>query len=407
MFSLAVALALWAVMARPARSAIMATTLAAGVGAVTLAAAITAGYAEQIERLAFGAYARAVVVTENFTIVDRYGPPRLSDLEKLRDGLSQLLEEPVEAAAAWRLGRAQASVGRQRYELDVWGVVGDFQREADMALAAGEGLTPAELESAARRCLIGARAHKELFGGLAESAIGARLRLNGTSCQVAGVFRPADTRTAARYDEAVFAPFTAVARYFEPRGRLGPHEATRLTLILPQGSDITLARSEADRILRAAHGAPLSQPAPFRFVDAAAPIRSIARQRDLVSRLLLAVSVITLVASITGYAGMALGGVEMRRREIAIQMASGALAGDIARQVMLESVLIGLAGGALGLIVGAGLSVVSEQVFGLPAHMEVGIAFLAAGLGVSCGLVAGLAPARRAASEPPAVAMKT
>jgi len=399
-------LAIWSIWTRPARSLIMALILAVGVSAVMIATAITTGYAERIEQLAFGDYARSIVVTENFNLLDRFGPPRVADLNRVAAGLGEAISVPVEARAAWRHSRAQAVAGRERIELDVWGVLGDYRREADMELVAGRHLDLAEVNSASRRCLIGASVHADLFRGNPESAVGQRIRLNGAACEIAGIFAPARTITATRFDDAVIAPFTAVARYFETRRHLGPHEATRLTLVLSRDADMTQARSEVDRILRASHGAPLSQPAPFRFVDSAAPIIAVARQRDLVSRLLFAVSAITLTASVIGYAGMALASVEIRRRDIALQMASGALASNIVLQIMLESLLIGLFGGAAGFLAGAVFSQVSGPIFGLPASLALEAALIATGIGALAGMLASVLPARLAGSAPPAVAMR-
>ncbi|MFW6413606.1 MAG: ABC transporter permease, partial [Oceanicaulis sp.] len=227
-------LALWSAFARPARAALLVATLAGGSAGVALTAGVLGGYARAMEEMSFGAYARSLVVSENRFVDDRFGPPRLSDIARVREALGM----DVEAVAAWRTGFADTRAGRAQANLPVFGVRGDYAYEADMPIAEGRALTAEETESAQRLCLLGAGAKTALFGD--EAAVGRRVRINGVSCDVVGVFGEARSQTAERYRQAVLAPFTAAARYFEtPDGvfQTGPDELARMTVVLRPGTD--------------------------------------------------------------------------------------------------------------------------------------------------------------------------
>jgi len=394
-------MAVWSITTRPIRSCLMALTLGAGAGSVALATAILAGYGQQMERMVFGAYARSLVITENTLIHDRFGPPRVSDLEALDQELGTL----VEARAAWRTGFAEAQGDGDRYEVRLFGVVGDYQREANMAVAHGRAFTRAELAGAERQCMLGASAAARLFARPAD-AVGAPVRINGISCAVIGVFGPAETNTAERYALGVLLPFTAMVRYFDRSAHLAPDEANQLTVVLLVRRSISAARETADRILRREHGAPLSHAAPFRFGDENASLRAMNRQRDLLTRLLFSIATISMIAAAIGYGGYTLSAVETRRRDIALQMACGALGSDILFQFMLESLILGVLGAAIGAGVAAGLGFLVSSLWDIPVALDPCLALAALAGSIGAGVAAGALPASRAAAAAPALAVK-
>lgn len=396
------ALALLALRARPLRAFLMALTLGAGTAAVSLAAAVLIGYSEQIERLAFGAYARSLVVTENWSSQQRTGPPTTADIARLRDTLG----ERIDGVAAWRISRADVRFGAQAREMMLFGVSGDYRFELDTPLADGRLFTDEELEGPDRICLLGSGAVRELFR-LERQRVGQQVRVNGIACEVVGIFDVPQTRTADRYDEAVIVPFRAAMRYFEAgSSRLAPNEADQVTVVLRDRRMVRPSISDADRVLRRARGSPLTQPPPFRFADPSAPAQAMQRQRDSAGGLLIVVAAISLVAALVGYAGSTLSNVEMRRRDIALQMSSGAGGVDILIQIVLESAILGVLGAIFGALVSWGAGQVLQGVFGIPAVYDVRVAALTGAVGLLAGLLAGAVPAWKASRLPPALAVR-
>ncbi len=399
--STAITQALFNLIQNPVRSVFKSLTLGAGAAAACLCTAILSGFGEEVERMAFGAYTRSIVITENLMIPDRFGPPRITDLEKLTAAFG----EDLDGAALWRSSRVMALHGGEHLELELLGMRGDYRFEVDMALAQGRLLSQDELNGAGRVCMLGASVGARLFPG-ETNPVGSSVRLNGVACEVVGVFQPATTRTSERYAYSVFTPFDTAGRYFESSPFLSPIEASQITLVFKDRDAARLARSDTDRILRRAHGAPLSQSPPFRFADPAAPTRAVVRQRDLLQKLLWSVAAVTLIGAAIGFAGFTSTSVDMRRRDIALQMSSGAMRQDILVQYWLESVMIGVIGGSIGLLVGFGASNALASMANVPIAIRPEFAMVALLSGAGAGMIAGLWPAWRASSSPPALAVR-
>ncbi|MCC5996464.1 MAG: ABC transporter permease [Oceanicaulis sp.] len=393
-------LALWSAFSRPMRAALMCATLAGGAAGVTLTAGVLQGYARAMEALTFGAYARSLVISENSFVEDRFGPPRLADIGHIREALG----EEVEAHAAWRRSAGDVRSGRHQAALQVYGVTGAFHHEADMPVAQGRALTAEETGSAQRVCMLGPGAYRMLFpdGGEAQS-----IRINGVSCAVTGVFGEPRSQLAERYRSAVLTPFTAAARYFETPDQFGfqtlAHETERLTIVLRHGADREAALISADRALRRAHGASQANISPFVYADPAAPAEALARQRDLIARLLISIALVSVAVAVTGYAAASMAAVEMQKRDIALMMMSGATGRTIMVQVLLEGAILGMVGGVAGIAAVAGIAVLAQTLVGFPFVLDGRIAALVLAGGALTGLAASLGPARRAAAGSPAL----
>lgn len=398
-------LALWSAFSRPVRAMLMIATLAGGAAGVALTAGVLNGYARAMEALVFGAYSRSLVISENRLIEDRFGPPRLADVDRLREALGNR----VAATAAWRMAIADVRVGREQTSLPVYGVQGAFWHEADMPITQGRGLTEGETAGTARLCLLGPGAHRMLYpdGSGARSGGGASLRVNGVSCELVGVLGEPRSQLAERYRNAVLTPFAAAARYFETPAGVGSqtqaHEADRLTIILDYGADRNAALVEADRVLRRAHGASQSQASPFLFADPAAPAEALARQRDLVTRLLVAIALVSVSVAVTGYAAAAMAAVDMQKRDIALMMMSGASGRSILVQVLAEGLVLGAAGAIVGLSMVAIAAYAAQTVFQFPFDLDVAVMLVVLGGGAVTGLLASVVPAHKAASGSPAL----
>ncbi len=393
-------LAAWSAFSRPMRTALMVATLAGGAAGVTLTAGVLQGYARAMEALTFGAYSRSLVITENSFVEDRFGPPRLSDIAHIREALG----DQVEAHAAWRRSSGDVRVGRNQAALQIYGVTGAFHHEADLPIVQGRALTAEETRSALRVCMLGPGAYRLLFpGGEAAESI----RINGVNCEVTGVFGEPRSQLAERYRNAVIAPFTSAARYFETPDRFGfqpgAHEAERLTIVLLRGVTREAALIDADRALRRAHGASQANVSPFLFADPAAPAEALARQRDLIARLLVSIAIVSVLVAVTGYAAASMAAIEMQKRDIALMMMSGASGRSILLQVLMEGVILGMAGGLAGLTVVAGVALLAQAVFNFPFQLDGAIVLLVLAGGALTGLVASLGPARRAAAGSPAL----
>lgn len=393
-----VAAAWWGASSRPLRTLALLLSLGAGVVAAVFVGATISGFGREIDHLAFGAYSRALVVHENLLVSDRHGPPNLDDLARLETDLPGL-----ESTAAWKTGQAQTYTPGATVVFTVHGVMGNYEAELDSPLAAGRLLTPADVAGYDRVCLVGAETAIQLKR---PNLVGSRLRIEGVDCRIVGVLGEPRSRPAARFAESVIAPFRVAERYFIRDTPLGPEEADSLTLFMRPGTDMGLAEMQTDRLLRKQRGAPLSRASPFAYGLPSASVKQIAEQRDMLARLLGGLAALSILTSLIAFGAISAASIASRRREIALRMAMGASSADVQAQILTETLMVGVLGGALGLIGGLGLAWAASALWTWPFAPNVPVAGLALLLGGGTGLVIGAVLARQAAALPPSLAAR-
>jgi len=118
------------------------------------------------------------------------------------------------------------------------------------------------------------------------------------------------------------------------------------------------------------------------------------------------IAAISLVVGGIGIMNIMLVSVTERTREIGIRKAVGALRRDILAQFLLESLVLSLLGGTLGILLGWAISSVAGAALDVPAAMELSTVMLSFGFAAAVGLIFGIYPAWRASSLRPIEALR-
>ena len=388
---------LWAVSARPWRSIAITASLAMAVATAAFIGSVTLGFGQELQRLAFGVYARSLVVRENSLIVDRHAPPRLSDVGALKavDG--------VTTVTSWRKGFISIWTGEKMVALDVFGVAGPYAGELDTSIAEGRLFSEEDSWRDDRVCLLGVETARTL--GIARP-VGETLRLGGGACEIVGVLGEPRSRPAAQYAEAIIMPFRVSERIAPSADSRRPGEADWITVGLRRSLTLQRAEMTVDLALRRLRGSSLSEPSPFAYGNSSASLAQIQEQQVLIGRLLITLGALSMAASMTAYASIVAASMEQRRREFAIRLALGADDGAIQRLVFGESLVLGGAGAALGLIIGVGLAALSGLAWGWPFALDWRLASSALALGLAVGMGSGAVMAWRVSSLSPSLAAK-
>ena len=119
-----------------------------------------------------------------------------------------------------------------------------------------------------------------------------------------------------------------------------------------------------------------------------------------------AIASISLIVGGIGIMNIMLASVLERIREIGVRRAVGATRRDILFQFLSEAVLISIAGGLAGIVVGAGLSSGIERFAGIETIVSSLSVVVAFGVSFSVGLAFGILPAYRAARQDPVVCLR-
>ena len=144
----------------------------------------------------------------------------------------------------------------------------------------------------------------------------------------------------------------------------------------------------------------------FQLLDTAEIAEKVASTTNIMTTLLAAVAAVSLLVGGIGIMNIMLVSVTERTREIGIRLAIGALEREVLMQFLIESLMLGVLGGVLGLLLAFGASKGLAYVMEVPFLFSPGINLLAFGVSALTGVIFGFFPARRAAKLDPIDAVR-
>ncbi len=318
------------------------------------------------------------------------------------------------------------------------------------ALAEGEPFSERDVLNATKVCLLGRTLVRELFAD--ESPVGKEIRLNNVAFRVVGVLGAKGANMMGLdQDDIVLAPWTTIkyrvtgsslssSNQSATSGASGDSVNTLSNIypgsqpsLYPERSAVQAANNpmpvrfaNVDQILVAARSAADVQPAlaqitallrerhhmrpgepdDFNVRDLTEMTKALSSTTTMMTNLLLAVAMISLVVGGVGIMNIMLVSVTERTREIGLRMAVGAKGGDILRQFLVEAVVLCLVGGAMGILLGHGGSQLVRIFMQWPvATSPVAIA-AAVLVSASVGMVFGFYPAWKASRLDPIEALR-
>jgi putative ABC transport system permease protein len=204
------------------------------------------------------------------------------------------------------------------------------------------------------------------------------------------------------WDDRIVMPYTTTTRRLFNRPSL-----EQIVIRVADASQMATTAERIRALLRVRHQITQGEADDF-FVREPEDVEGAAKESSsTLWRLLILVAMVALLIGAVATANLMLAGVAQRTSEIGVRRAAGARAADISRQFIVESLLVSMAGGVIGLVAGiavayglASLGVATARVSWVPFAAAV----------VSCvaiGVIAGLLPARRAAEMDPALAVRS
>jgi putative ABC transport system permease protein len=271
-----------------------------------------------------------------------------------------------------------------------------YETAHSYSMAAGNFFTQSDMTQHSRNIVLGQTVVSNLFGGA--SPIGQTIQVNGTEFQVIGVLNSKGSNGALDQDDVAMAPLTAVQDSLTGYGNL-----SSITVQAKSRNQLNAASAEVTSILEQRHHDTTGSP-DFRVVNQGSLLTTSSQTSDVFTTLLGAVAAISLLVAGIGVMNIMLVTVTERTREIGIRKAIGARKSDILTQFLVESVLVSLVGGVLG--VAFGILGSQFMIAGVQPVIATYSLFLAFGVAVAIGLFFGSYPASRAASLRPIEALR-
>jgi predicted permease len=346
-----------------------------------------------------------------------------------QDGLLRLASSPGELldirqqnqsfskVAAWRAAGVNLTgvhAGALGESVHVAGarVSADFFRLFGLAAAMGRDFAPEEDKPGAEAVvMLSSSFHRRAFDGAPE-AIGRSIDVDGKPHTIIGVLHPAydyprfgHVSPGAEAPD-VWMPLTLDERELHPFAR--KNGTIKLFARLRPDATLAAASADLDRIVESFYRQfPESYPRESGYSMFLEPLQDYsAGKMGRVLWLLLGAVTLVLLAACANAASLTLARLASRRREIGVRAALGATEGRIALQFLVESVIVAVIAGVLGIVIGrAGMDGLLAMSSASLSHVEVTfqLPVLAFALGVSVvtGVVAGAAPAWHAARLSP------
>ena len=321
---------------------------------------------------------------------------KLSDYETLRDETNFLSAISPNVSSS-----GQLIAGNNNYPSSVYGVGIDYLEIRQLTVENGEMFTEADIQSAAKVCVIGKTIVDNLFHD-GKDPVGRVIRFNQVPFRVVGVLKSKGYNSMGMdQDDIVLAPYTTVMKRLLAVTYLQGIYASALT------EDMTeYATEEINTILRRTHKLQPADEDNFTIRTQQELSTMLNTTTDLMTTLLACIAGISLVVGGIGIMNIMYVSVTERTREIGLRMSVGARGIDILSQFLIEAVLISITGGLIGVIIGCGASWVVKYVAHWPIFIQPWSVFLSFAVCTVTGVFFGWYPAKKAADLDPIEAIR-
>lgn len=395
---------------RPLRTGLSVAGIAIGIAAVTLIGVVTQGGKQVIfsELQTFGL--RSAWIARDRKIIDPYRATRPGtginndDFAALvESGCCTGLARVSPVVYGGRDAPAQARAGRHYARTRMEGVGLDYLAINNDTLALGRAFSIDDINHGRYVAIIGEQVRADLFGPETDP-IGAQVRLGDNKFEVIGVISSKDRSLLASIGSAggQDANSRLLVPYRRAQSLAKTDEIDVLQAEVAPGSSAAAAVDQATTFLRQRHRDAYA----YRGETMEQYVQTANRILGGVSTIGLIAASISLVVAGLGILNIMGTSVIERTREIGVRKALGGTEGEILAQFLFEATLISAMGGVIGLVLGAGVSVVITRFTGFPLIPSLPLVIVAFVVAVAVGLLSGLYPAYRAARLRPVEALR-
>ncbi len=309
--------------------------------------------------------------------------------------------EGVEALSPRRVLHPQRIVPKPAGDVpELYGVSSPYAVIHSLKLTEGSFFGERHDEQSAAVCVLGEKAKVNLLGYT--KAVGQFVKVNDTWLEVVGVLGTRVSGTQMDLNNVIYVPLNAFQYRYWDRSSQMRDELDGIDIRLKAGADSIESSKIVTAILNSTH----HNTQDFTVTIPAALLAQQQQTQKIFTYVMVAIAAISLLVGGIGIMNIVLATVLERTREIGIRRATGARRRDIVRQFLLESVLISVGGGLLGIGFGFGLSHSIATFAEWKTIVTTASVVIAFGVSFVVGVMFGIYPAMKAARINPIDALR-
>lgn len=310
----------------------------------------------------------------------------------------------VRAVAPQLRTAAQLVSEEQNWSTQVSGTTGEFFDIRSWAVESGRIFDQADVEGAARTVILGRTSSDKLFGPGVDP-VGRAVRINNVPFEVIGLLESKGQSSWGQdNDDVAFVPVST----YQTRIQGGRQNYVTGTVLIGTrtAEDTSRAEQQITALLRERHRLAPKADNDFSIRNLTEMAGAMQESTKTLTTLLASIAAVSLLVGGIGIMNIMLVSVTERTREIGIRMAVGATPAAILAQFLVESVVLSMIGGALGLFLGIGVSFWVAQGLGWTSIVGPQVVVSAIGFSAAVGVGFGIFPARKAARLDPIEALR-
>jgi len=388
------------------RTALTMLGIIIGVGAVIAMLAIGNGTQQAIVGEIEGIGTNLLFVATNYEDVKNPEPLTIQDAEALSD---PIFAPSIAAASPVVQGQAEMTYAGEVKVATLVGVTDDYDLVQTIDLTEGEFFSSIQVNGLASAAILGTNVADDLFGR-SDGLVGETVRINGQPFRIVGILKKeGGSEFGSSTDDQVLVPLTTAQMRLLPRKSSNQVDLIYVSAI--DSESVKAAEDEISIILRERHKIKLAEDdfiilTQELFLDFASTVTGV------FTVFLGGVAGISLLVGGIGIMNIMLVSVTERTKEIGLRKAVGAKKRDILTQFLIESSLLSVLGGIVGIVLGWLLSlgvgkIAAASDFLLNPAITINSVLLATLFSAAVGLFFGIYPANRAAQLEPIEALRS
>jgi putative ABC transport system permease protein len=321
---------------------------------------------------------------------------RMTDVSALRNEATSVASVSPEVRA-----NGQVIYSNQNTQTTIYGVSEEYLEIRKLTLESGRLFTSQEVKSMAKVCLLGRTVIENLFGENSDP-LGMSIRIKNIPFQVIGVLEEkGESGMGQDQDDLILAPYTTVQRRLAAIDYINGIYASAVS-----EEKSPAAMKEIEEILRRTHKLKDSDENDFRIMSQSELMATMSSILDIMTYLLGAIAGISLLVGGIGIMNIMFVSVTERTREIGLRMSIGGRSRDILKQFLVESIILSILGGVIGIMLGFALAKGAGTLMDTKAYVETQAVVLAFLICFIIGVFFGWYPARKAANLNPIDALR-